>query len=158
MPQTPLGDLPETVRYAGFWRRAVAFLLDALCVGILKILLSAPLLSLIYLESQLPFSESGVERLYTFFLSSLGFLLIHFLYFTLQYLSRHQATLGMRALGIKIVDDRHGGVLSFGQATGRYLLSWFSGIMLGIGYLMIAFTRRKQALHDLLANTYVIRA
>ena len=77
------------------------------------------------------------------------------LYFALQESSPRQATLGKRALGI-IVTDLHGERLTFARATGRFFAKYFSSILFGIGYIIAAFTARKQALHDLIASTLVV--
>jgi uncharacterized RDD family membrane protein YckC len=50
-----------------------------------------------------------------------------------------------------------GGRISFGRATGRYFGKILSGMILMVGYLMAGFTDRKQALHDMLAGTLVVR-
>ena len=47
--------------------------------------------------------------------------------------------------------------LSFLHATGRYFAKFISAIILGIGFLMIAFTDRKRGLHDMIAGTLVIK-
>jgi len=47
--------------------------------------------------------------------------------------------------------------ISFGRATGRFFARIISGLTLGIGYLMVAFTEKKQALHDMIAGTLVLR-
>ena len=54
-----------------------------------------------------------------------------------------------------IVTDLHGNRVSFGRATGRYFAKIISSIILFIGYLMIAFTEKKQGLHDIIAETLV---
>ena len=77
------------------------------------------------------------------------------LYFALQESSVYQATLGKRALNIYVM-DMYGHRVTFGQATGRYFGKILSGILC-IGYIMVAFTERKQGLHDLLAGTLVMR-
>ena len=69
--------------------------------------------------------------------------------------SGKQATLGKMALGI-IVTDLSGKRISFGKASGRYFGQFLSGFILGIGFLMIAFTARKQGLHDKLAGCLVV--
>jgi uncharacterized RDD family membrane protein YckC len=70
--------------------------------------------------------------------------------------SEHMATPGKRLFGLYVTDvqDRR---LSFPHAIGRYLASFVSALLLGIGYLMVAFYPRKQALHDVMANTLVHR-
>jgi len=69
--------------------------------------------------------------------------------------SRHQATVGKMALGIKVVDV-HGARLSFTHALGRWFAAALSYLTLYIGFLMAAFTQNKQALHDLVAGTLVV--
>jgi len=56
-----------------------------------------------------------------------------------------QATLGKMALGI-VVTDLSGNRVSFGKALGRYFGQILSGFILGIGFLMIGFTTKKQGL------------
>ncbi len=46
--------------------------------------------------------------------------------------------------------------ISFGRAIGRYFSYMLSGFLF-IGYIMVAFTKKKQGLHDLICNTYVIK-
>ncbi len=58
-------------------------------------------------------------------------------------------------LGI-VVTDMNGQRISFGRATGRYLGKIISQIILFIGYLMIAFTEKKQGLHDIMASCLVV--
>ena len=64
--------------------------------------------------------------------------------------------MGKKALGI-IVTDISGQRISFGRATGRYFAKQLSTIILLIGYIMAAFTEKKQALHDMMAGTLVIK-
>jgi hypothetical protein len=79
------------------------------------------------------------------------------LYFSLLQSSDWQASVGMRALGLSVI-GYDGGRISFARATGRYFASFVSGFICYVGYLLIAFTERKQALHDLMASTLVVRA
>ena len=59
------------------------------------------------------------------------------------------------ALGIKVT-DLEGNRISFGKATGRYFGKIVSGILLFIGYIMVAFTSKKQGMHDMMAGCLVI--
>jgi len=77
------------------------------------------------------------------------------LYHTAMESSRHQATLGKKALGI-IVTDMNGNRISFARANARFFGKWVSGMIMNIGYLMAAFTEKKQALHDILASCLVV--
>jgi uncharacterized RDD family membrane protein YckC len=71
--------------------------------------------------------------------------------------SSYQATLGKMIFGMKVT-DLNGNRISFERATGRHFAKWLSAMVLGIGYIMVGFTERKQGLHDLLAGTLVRRA
>ncbi len=126
------------VQYAGFWRRALAVIIDGIIVSIV----SAPFTWRLEFD---PFTLSyGV-----------GFI-IQWLYFALMECSYRQATLGKMALGIVVTDEQYRRI-SFARATGRYFGKFLSAIILGIGFIMAAFTEKKQALHDVLADTLVVQ-
>jgi uncharacterized RDD family membrane protein YckC len=70
--------------------------------------------------------------------------------------SKRQGTLGKMAIGIVVTDlDRRR--ITFGKANARFWSKLLSKALLGAGFIMIAFTRRKQGLHDIIAKTLVIR-
>src|SRR5262249_54982945 len=69
--------------------------------------------------------------------------------------SRYQGTLGKMALHLQVTDS-NGARVSFSRATTRYFAKYLSGILLGIGYLMVAFTDEKKGLHDEIADTRVL--
>jgi len=81
---------------------------------------------------------------------------LEWLYFAGFESSRHQATPGKMAVGI-IVTDLDGNAISLGKATVRHFAKWISGLVFSIGYLMVAFTEKKQGLHDMIAGCLVIR-
>jgi uncharacterized RDD family membrane protein YckC len=83
-------------------------------------------------------------------------IILSWLYFTIFESSSLQATPGKMALGI-IVTDLSGNRISFARANGRYWGKILSGLTLGIGYIMAGFTRKKQALHDIMAGTLVVK-
>ena len=60
------------------------------------------------------------------------------------------------AVGLRVVTDQ-GEPLSFANATGRYFAKYVSWIILGIGFIMVAFTDKKRGLHDMIAGTLVIK-
>ncbi len=65
-------------------------------------------------------------------------------------------TPGKMALKLKIIQTS-GEEMTYGKAFLRWVGYSISGLTLGIGYLMVAFTKQKQGLHDKIAGTYVIR-
>jgi uncharacterized RDD family membrane protein YckC len=83
--------------------------------------------------------------------------IVAWLYFALGESSTWQATLGKRMLGVHVADE-HGNPISFVRASVRWVCKIFSGLFLCIGYLMILFSPRKRALHDVLAGTLVLRS
>jgi len=78
------------------------------------------------------------------------------LYSALQESSEKQATIGKKMLGIRVT-DLEGNRISFGQATGRHFSKIVSGLICLIGYIMAGFTEKKQALHDMMASTLVVK-
>jgi uncharacterized RDD family membrane protein YckC len=78
------------------------------------------------------------------------------LYYALFESSNFFATPGKKACGL-IVTTIDGHRLSFGRASGRYFGKWISGFTLGIGWFMAGWTRRKQALHDLISDCVVLK-
>jgi uncharacterized RDD family membrane protein YckC len=129
------------VVYAGFWRRFAAAFIDGIIlsipigiiVGIVIAMNSQALLSLVNVLS----------------------LIIQIAYFAVMESSEAQATIGKRVMGI-IVTDSQGGRISTMRALGRAAGKIVSGAICCIGYIMAAFTQRKQALHDMIADTVVV--
>lgn len=78
------------------------------------------------------------------------------LYFSIMESSKAQATIGKMALSLKVT-DMEGNRISFGRATGRFFGKFISEIILMIGFMMAGWTEKKQALHDMMADTLVIR-
>jgi uncharacterized RDD family membrane protein YckC/type II secretory pathway pseudopilin PulG len=156
---TPAID-PDTVVYAGFWRRFAALFLDQLILGVafyalffivlLMVGLGAGLEALAHADKDPP-AWLAVAWL----LPTLGYYLGAAFYYALQESSKHQATLGKRALGIKVTDDR-GQRLRFAHALGRWFAASLSYLTLDIGFMMAGFTERKRALHDMVAGTLVV--
>lgn len=132
--------------YAGFWKRFAAFVIDNLVLLIPSLIVGA-ILGLLMAFIFSPSSTQIVGNL-------VGFLMT-WLYYSLMESSGKQATLGKMAVGIKVVDLR-GEQISFARATGRFFAKIISAITFMIGYLMAGMTRRKQALHDMVAGCLVI--
>lgn len=156
-PMLPVpGVLAGPERHAGFWLRFGANLIDSLVlgltVGLLFWVFTFTLVWAVGLRSPGLIVLAGL--LYLFMLA--GSNAAVWLYFALSESSRHQATLGKRAVGA-LVTDLEGRRLSFGKASGRFWAKVFSGLTLYLGFIMAGFTTKKQALHDYLTGTLVIR-
>lgn len=145
--------------YSGFWRRFWASFVDGMLLNIamfpISLMLSLPAMPT-YHEDE--FSPEGVATLLgTYMTAVMASIVIGWLYFALLESSPKRATVGKMALGIQVC-DLAGGRLSFGRATGRHFASYVSNVTLLIGYLMVLWTAKRQALHDLIAGTLVVRA
>ena len=139
-----------TAGFAGFWRRAAALLID-------KLLLGAINLSLCMLFLVVAGQGPDGENLRAIFPASAVFgFVFQWLYFTLTESSPLRATLGKAVIGIAVT-DRQGRRISWLRANGRYWGKILSSLPFGFGWLMAGFTRRKQALHDFIAGTLVVR-
>jgi uncharacterized RDD family membrane protein YckC len=153
----------DTARYGGFWVRFVAIVIDGLLLGVAQSLIIAPLMAAFGFAASNPAMmnpDDGMAAL-SAMMGAMGLiqvvsLVIGWLYFALMQSSKHQATLGKMALGLKVVDGE-GNRLSFGRASLRYIGKFVSSLVLMIGYIIAAFNPRKQALHDMIASTYVIK-
>nr|MDF9459209.1 RDD family protein [Bacillus pumilus] len=83
-------------------------------------------------------------------------IVLTWLYYAIMEASKLQGTLGKMALGIKVTKVT-GEKITFGRATGRFFAKVFLSPILCIGYIIAFFTEKKQALHDLIASTIVVK-
>jgi uncharacterized RDD family membrane protein YckC len=143
--------------YGGFWIRVVALIIDAIVVRAVAWPLSM-VFGLGGLAGMMGGFPHGVLGLHLFGSGAVLTLVIFgsWLYEAFMLSSPYQATLGKMIFGMKVT-DLYGNRISFARATGRHFAKWLSGMILGIGYIMVGFTERKQGLHDMLAGTLVRR-
>jgi uncharacterized RDD family membrane protein YckC len=158
-------DGAERPQYAGFLRRLSALLIDVPVIFAAGLgLVFLPMRSLVLGEAKRYASTDPTylwkvmpraDRVEVFMLWAVATIAVPWLYYALQESSNRQATLGKRSMGIQIT-DLDGNRISFGRASGR-----FFGVLiptLGVGYCLVLFTKRKQALHDVLAGCVVVRS
>ena len=135
--------------YAGFWLRVAAYLIDTIIMYVALLPIALIFGLGMAFESNDP---AGGTDLLINLISFVG----GWLYFALMESSAKQGTLGKMALGL-VVTGLDGQRIGFGQATGRYFGKIVSALILLIGFIMAGLTARKQALHDIMANTLVLR-
>jgi len=146
------------MRYAGFWLRAVALVIDILILVACNFLVNPGYMKMAH------YQYSDAQNYSTFaegvFSKTGGVMIvgiiIRWAYFTLLESSKWQATIGKKLLKLQVTDE-NGNRIGFGRANARYWLKIISAIILGIGFIMAAFTEKKQALHDIIAKTLVVR-
>lgn len=149
-----------TVHYAGFWLRFVAIIIDAIVLGFAGFIIALPFGTSVAMRGIFMRRPIDPEELMHFYQSMFPVFFIRFilnwLYFAFMESSAWQATLGKKVLGLEVT-DMAGRRISFGRASGRYFGKILSWLTLMIGFIMAGFTAKKQALHDFLAGTLVIR-
>ncbi len=167
----PLQPLPQTTTaaledYAGFWKRVAAYILDAIVLYIPQTLIEKAFggdaakatlkqVSADAVGNPDAIMAANMHYFATMWPATLLMIVIGILYFALCESSAWQGTLGKLALGIRVT-DLQGRRISFPRALGRYLAKILSTLILLIGFLMVAWTRRKQGLHDMIAGTLVL--
>jgi uncharacterized RDD family membrane protein YckC len=153
-PEHFLHEFTPSRGYAGFWKRFAAFFIDALVLIVPGLMLQGIIGALFA-----PPSDDEVSALrsllWAYCMTQLAVIAMWWLYYSLMESSMWQATLGKKALGIVVVDS-NGNRLTWGRATGRHFGKIISAIPMSIGFLLAAFTQKKQALHDMMAGTLVV--
>ena len=163
---------PAGPAYAGFWIRVAAHLLDNLivsipvfAVGMVCIIAFFGGFGVLVVQMQNsphdPAAGAGLIGMVAAFYLSLIMLNVArlfaiWLYHAILESGPHQATFGKRVVGLKVTDMR-GERITFGRASARYFSTLITGMTLGVGYLMVAFTDHKQTLHDMIAGTLVLQ-
>lgn len=142
--------------YAGFWRRWLAQFIDGIIMFIANFIVGIGLGLLLGISALFMGLDKAALDIVSTTAGFLLGLLSQWLYFALMESSECQATLGKRICKLKVTDTE-GQRLSFQRATGRYWAKWLSTLTCLVGYVMAAFTERKQALHDMIASTLVLR-
>jgi uncharacterized RDD family membrane protein YckC len=120
---------------AGFWRRFVGLVIDAILLGIVEAILRAIL------------GNGAGTGLYV---------VASIIYFTVLIGSARGQTVGQMAMGIRVIDFNTGGPIGYGRAFIRWLVAILSGVVLLLGYLWMLWDKEKQCWHDKAANDVVV--
>jgi uncharacterized RDD family membrane protein YckC len=151
--------------YSGFWRRFAAFLIDWVILYAAFGILFVIVLLMVGGGAVFSGNESVGDfadalagfAIFLFVLLILGFFAGVWLYFATSESSASQATIGKRAMGI-YVTDLQGQRITFGKASGRVFSCIITRMIpFAIGYILAAFTEKRQALHDMIVGTLVLR-
>ncbi len=122
---------------AGFWIRFVGAFIDGLLLGIVNGLV-----------------QEATNR---WVAAAVG-IVIAVIYTTYFIGSPSGQTVGMRAVGIRVVDATTGGRVDYGRCVTRYLVAILSGLALALGYLWMLWDPERQTWHDKASNTFVVPA
>ncbi|ALI99341.1 RDD family protein [Rufibacter tibetensis] len=150
-------DIYETSHqavYAGFWIRFAAVIIDNFVLMIPNWILQYLFLGNFTASDFTPDNPAAILSAMSGSITISSVLGI--LYKSIMESSSWQATLGKRALNLKVTDEQ-GNRISFVRSLGRSFATILSTMVLFIGYIMAAFSSRKQALHDKIASTLVVK-
>jgi uncharacterized RDD family membrane protein YckC len=162
----PFGVRPSPPRYAGFWIRVGAMMIDAVVVSIFPgVPIGMAMVRFAPSPPPLLPNQSDFDFLLTYLfalIAFLGWLLLANLaaqwpYFAIMESSSRQATLGKMAFGLMVTDVQRRRI-SFARATARYFVKNVVShiITLGAGFLFCGWTEKKQCLHDMMVGTLVV--
>jgi len=133
--------------YAGFWKRFCAYFIDIIITQIVVVIIA-------FICGFMIGMSGGSESEGAIVGGIIG-IVLPWIYFAAMESSGKQATLGKMALGIKVTSTE-GEKITFGKASGRYFGKILSALILLIGFVMVAFTEKKQGLHDIMAGCLVL--
>lgn len=120
---------------AGFWRRFLGWLIDAIVLGVVN----------------------GIIRAIVGYGGGVAIsLVIDIAYFTYLIGNARGQTLGQMALGIRVIDFNTGGPIGYGRAFIRWLVSIVSALVIFLGYFWMIWDKEKQCWHDKAANDVVV--
>lgn len=139
--------------YGGFWKRLVAYIVDWIILLMMSVIISVGF-GIFLAGSGVDIEDDEALLAFQLQANLLSFI-VAWLYYAGMESSSKQATLGKSLLGMKVT-DLHGEKISFMRATVRFFSKILSTLLLFIGFLMIAFTEKKQGLHDLIASTLIV--
>lgn len=148
------------MNFGGFWRRAIATMIDALLIVLASTLLLVPLLTVLGLREELPPNQTR-SAFFSFLLAAysmttLAIVIMTWLYYAIMESGRRKATVGKLLMNLRVA-TMNGDPLTFATASARFFGKIISAALLGAGFIMQPFTPRKQALHDIIAGTVVLR-
>lgn len=139
---------PENLKYAGFWIRFWASIIDS----ILVMMITYPILYAVYGWAGLDYSVAvGTTGFVDIFITWI-LPLVAVIWFWVA----KRATPGKMLLSLRVVDAKTGNNLSVSQSLIRYLCYFVSAIPFFLGYIWVGFDSKKQGWHDMIAGTVVV--
>ncbi len=147
------GGLRGAFRYAGFWVRVGARIVDGFIINIATLAISFVVGFVGALINSAAGGGDGFEAIAGILGGLIGIILP--IVYEIVFVGKYGATPGKMSLGIKVVRS-DGSPVSYGRATGRMFSTWLSYIIFLIGFIMAAFDDEKRTLHDRICDTRVI--
>ena len=146
---------PTQSRYAGFWIRVAAKLIDMLLIGLV---IGVPIALIFFSRFAKLGPKSPTEFPTDMLLLQVVVQVISVLAvvgYNTFFIGKYGATLGKMAVGLKVV-MADGSAPTVMRAFGRAWAEQLSGLVCDIGYIIVAFDEEKRGLHDHICNTRVV--
>jgi uncharacterized RDD family membrane protein YckC len=149
------------MRYAGFWRRLAAHIIDSIILNLAAWGVELALFGAMYGVYLVLAHRNGAlvkpfSDAFDPFMEQIASVVIYValaaVYFILGTF-RYGTTLGKRPFKVYVVRASDGGPITRGQSALRFVGYAASYLTFGCGFLMAAFHPQKRALHDLIAGT-----
>lgn len=140
----------EVPLYAGFWVRVLAISLDSILAFTIIVLLA---IVGIFILNALHVKDE--KHIYTILGFGGIFCVIAYYLYIIIFTTQYGATLGKQVLGLRVV-PLNGGNLGWRSVFLREIVGKFLSGITYVGYMMAGWTEKKQALHDMVADTCVI--
>lgn len=145
--------MASVARFAGFWIRVVAALIDGIIMSVAGSI-AGVLLSMLMFAGIRPYDDTFFPFVIVSYVVQTGIVWAY----NILMIHHKGATIGKMALGLKVV-SADGGRAALGKIVLRETIGKFvSGITLCIGFMMVGWTKKKQGLHDMIAGTVVVRS
>ena len=157
---TSSAGIASEPQYVGFWARFLAMLIDSVWLTLILIPIAFLLFGQDFMSAAMMTSENSAEMAATTGASAAGGMLVQLLLPALLVVAfwvYKSATPGKMVVSAEIVDEKSLGKPSTGQLIVRYIGYYISSFIFGLGFLWIAFDKRKQGWHDKIAGTLVVR-
>ena len=148
------GAAAGTRRYAGFWIRAAARIVDAILLNVVFLIVRIPFGVAMFTPSVAQNPAAVMAMVAPLVLITLLSIVAAACY-EIFFIAKRGATIGKMIFGLKVI-RADGSPLSLGLSTGRYFAQLINSFTLGIGYFMAGFDVQKRALHDRICETRVI--
>ena len=146
-------------RYVGFWARVLAMIIDSLWISVILVLVVVAVFGGDFMEAAMKAQEGSADMAAATAPSAAGSLLVQLLVPALLIVAfwiYKSATPGKMVISAEIVDAKTLGKPSTGQLIARYIGYYLSSVVFCLGFLWVAFDKRKQGWHDKIARTVVI--
>ena len=150
-------ERPRPLEYGSLWKRLAAVFIDAGLVTILVVPTCLFFAWMLEILSDAKMIGREDARFTAGMSTVVFFLVVDWVYHARLMSTRRQATFGKRWMGLRVT-DMAGGPISFGQATGRHFAKFLSTFALLVGFIIAIFSKRRQALHDMVAGTLVLKS